>query len=320
MGLFEFLTVTVGVDPGSQNLRLVRGHEVIFNERSQVSIDRSVNKISGFGNAIRTTANDITLNPVNYVIADFQAFETLLRGALKQNSSSKSFLLKSYRIYCCVPTGITEVELRAYRDSAEHAGAKEVYFAHQASCAAIGMNLLFEKNHFILVDFGASKIEITIVANNLIVAEGLVRMGTWKIASLITNLIRRKHKIEISETEVENILMRMNTQSAEDEIKIQHVAIKIKELQEVLNNFFYLVNDMFLEAIERAGNHPDLEKILMNGIYFTGGGSAIDFLRNQIMPDSRIKRTLSQNPLLDNIEGLKSIMNDPVKYKNYLMT
>ena len=86
-----------------------------------------------------------------------------------------------------------------------------------------------------------------------------------------------------------------------------------------MDNFFNLVNDEFIEAIERVSNHPDIEKVIMNGVYFTGGGSTINFLREQIKLDDRIKRSLSQNPLLDNINGLKQIMADREKFKNYIM-
>jgi rod shape-determining protein MreB len=321
MGLLDILKDTIGIDPGSQNLRIIKDGQLVFNEESQISIDKVDNILSGLGDSIRTTSKDVSIKPVNYVIADFQAFEMLLRGAIKKRLNSRSVLLlpKSYIMYYSIPTSSTEIEKRAYRDAAEHAGAVEVHMVHQSCCSAVGMNILFEKKNFILIDFSSSKIEIIVFANSLIISEGVIRLGTWKVFRLIKNYVRRKYKIEPIDKEIENILTGLNKNETRDEVKIQHTTIKIKEIQGLLDNFFNLVNDEFIEAIERVSNHPDIEKVIMNGVYFTGGGSIINFLREQIKLDDRIKRSLSQNPLLDNINGLKQIMADREKFKNYIM-
>ena len=317
MGLLNFLKDTIGIDPGSQNIRIIKDGEIIFNEQSQISINRIENVFTGFGDAIGTTAEDITIRPVNYVIADFQAFEMLLRGAIKKGANPRRLLPPSYIMYYSIPTSTTEIEKRAYRDSAEHAGAVEVHMVYQSCCSAIGMNILFEKKNFILIDFSSSKIEIIIFANSLIISDGVIRHGTWKIFRLLRNYIRRKHKVELSDKEIENILTTLD--GTKDEIKIQYTTIKIKEIQDVLANFFNLVNDEFIEAIERVSSHPDIEKVIMTGVYFTGGGSTIDYLREQIKLDDKIKKNLSQNPFLDNINGLKQIMADREKFRNLIM-
>ena len=125
MGLLDILKDTIGIDPGSQNLRIIKDGQLVFNEESQISIDKVDNILSGLGDSIRTTSKDVSIKPVNYVIADFQAFEMLLRGAIKKRLNSRSvlFLPKSYIMYYSIPTSSTEIEKRAYRDSAEHAGA-----------------------------------------------------------------------------------------------------------------------------------------------------------------------------------------------------
>ena len=319
MGLLDFLKDTIGIDPGSQYLRIIKGGELVFNEQAQISIDKVDNIVSGLGDSIRTTTEDVLIKPVNYVIADFQGFEMLLRGAIKKGLNSRSLLSKSYLMYYSIPTSSTEIEKRAYRDSAEHAGAVEVYMVHQSCCSAIGMNILFEKRNFILVDFSSSKIEIIVFANSLIISEGVIRLGTWKIFRLLKNYIRRKYKVQLNDKEIEDILTVLNKNDTKDEVKIQKTTIKPKEIQDLLDNFFNLVNDAFIEAIERVSSHPDIEKVIMNGIYFTGGGSTINFLREQIKLDGRIKRSLSENPLLDNINGLKQIIANREKFKNYTM-
>ncbi len=321
MGFLDIFKETIGIDPGSQNLRIIKEGQLVFNEQSQISIDKIDNILSGLGDSIRTTPKDILIKPINYVIADFQGFEMLLRGAIKKELNSKPvlFLPKSYIMYYSIPTSSTEIEKRAYRDSAEHAGAVEVYMVHQSCCSAVGLNILFEIKNFILIDFSSSKIEIIVFANSLIISEGVIRLGTWKIFKLLKNYVRRKYKIELNDKEIEDILTGLHKNETNSDVKIQYTTIKKKEIQDVLDNLFNLVNDEFIETMERVSNHPDIEKVIMNGIYFTGGGSTIDFLRDQIKLDDRIKRSLSQNPLLDNINGLKQIIADREKFKNYIM-
>jgi len=319
MGLLDFLKETVGIDAGSQNLRIIKDGELVFNERCQISYDKVKNVISGLGNAITETSNDVIIKPVNCAISDFQGFEMLLRGAIRKGSDSKSLLPKSYIMYYCIPTSTNEIEKRAYRDSGEHVGAVEVHMVYQSICSAVGMNLLFEKKHFIIVDFGSSKIELTIFANSLIISEGVVRVGTLRIFRLLRNYLRRKYKIEISDKDIELLLTSFNDNKPQDEIRIQYATVKSSEVQNLLDNFFNLVNDEFIEAIEGVSGHSDIGSVLTNGIFFTGGGSIIEFLRNQIKLDNRIKRTVSENPTLDNINGLKEIIKKRDKYKNYIM-
>jgi rod shape-determining protein MreB len=319
MGLLNFLKDTIGIDPGSQYLRIIKDGELVFNELSQISIDKVNNVVSGVGNSTRVTKKDTLVKPVSYVIADFHAFEMLLRGALKKLLNSNSFFPKSYIMYFSVPTGLSEIEKRAYRDSGEHANAVEVHMVHQSCCSAVGLNILFEKKHFILIDFSSSKIEIVVFANSLIVADGVIRFGTLKIFKLLKNYIRRKYKIELGDKEVEGILTSISTNENDDELTIKYTTFKTKEIIDLLSNLFNLVNDEFLETIERASNHPDIEKVIINGAYFTGGGSSNRYLREQIKLDERMKRSFSQNPLMDNVNGLKQIIASREKFKNYIM-
>jgi rod shape-determining protein MreB len=317
MGLLDFLKDTVGIDPGSQYLRIIKEGKIAFNEPSQVSIDKTTNLVTGLGNSIRLAGGDLIIKPVDCVIADFQGFEMLLRGALKQGLDSNSIFSKSYKMYYSIPTSTTENEKRAYRDSAEHAGAIEVHMIYQSCCSAIGLNVLFEQKHFLLVDFGCSKIEMTVFANSLPISIGVVRMGTSKIYRLLRNFLKRKYKLSVTDKDVDCLLA--DLEKCNDEIEVQHTSVKVSEIEDLLSNFFVIVNDEFMEAIELVSGHSDIEKALATGVYFTGGGSAINFLREKITLDSRITRTVSQNPLLDNINGLKRVVADRDRFKSYIM-
>ena len=96
MGLLDFWTETIGIDPGSQYLRIIKDGELVFNERSQISFDKVDNVFSGLGNSIRTSPKDTLIKPVNYCIWDFHGFEMLLRGAIKKALNSNSVVPKSY--------------------------------------------------------------------------------------------------------------------------------------------------------------------------------------------------------------------------------
>jgi rod shape-determining protein MreB len=280
------------------------------------SVNKATDRATGIGNAVVTT--DQVLSPHNYVISDFQGFELLLRSALKKMETRRWFP-PTYRIFICVPTGLTEIEKRAYRDSGEHAGAKEVYMLWSSCATAIGMGILFEKKHFIVIDFSASKFEITVFANGLIVSDGFLRMGVSKIHALLRNHFFRKYNTTISDTELEQALREL-ADDKQATVKIQHLPITRNEIDEVLHAYFVFVNDMFQETIERVASHPDIAKIVSNGIFFTGGGSAFEYLRKQIHPSNRIRSTKSENPNYDCIQGLKTVMNSVEQYKNYLMT
>ena len=317
MSFFNFSKDAIGIDPGSQYLRIIRNGEIVFNEPSQISLSKSAHNVTGLGNSIRSTNDDVTLQPVDFTIADFIGFEALLSGAIKKSIRSNSILPKTYVMYYCIPINTTEVEKRTYRDSAQHAGASEVYMIVQSCCAAAGLDILFEKKHFILVDFGYSKVEITVFLNSIPISVGLVRMGTARIYSLLKNHIKRKYNIHPAEKEIDSILTELKQSHAE--ITIQDTTIPGTEINDLLDYFFVLVNDTFLETMERVKVHSDLEKVKAGGVYFTGGGSAIDFLREKMIADSQLKNTVSQQPLMDNINGLRKIITDKEKFKDYLL-
>jgi len=168
-----------------------------------------------------------------------------------------------------------------------------------------------------LIDFSSSKIEMVVFANSLIISDSAIRFGTGKIFRVLKNHIRRKYKVELVDKEIEELLNSLN--SNKDELKINYTTIKTVEIIDLLTNLFNLVNDELIETLERVSTHPDIQKVIMNGIYFTGGGSTFTYLREKIKLDDSIKTTLSLNPMLDNINGLKEVMANREKFKVYTM-
>jgi rod shape-determining protein MreB len=320
MGLFDFFTKTIGVDPGSQNLRIIQGGKVFFNERASVSLNKKTSVISGIGSSVRVGPDDVIISPVNYTPGDFHGFEMLLRGAIRADRNPNTIFGSTYKMHFCVPANATEVDKRAYRDSGEHAAAKEVYMIHQNVCSAIGMNILHEVKDFILVDFGASKVEVSVFVNSVPVSSGLLRMGIWKIESLIRNHVLRDYQVQLSDSDVGNSLRSFTGDKSGQSIRIRDLTIPAVEIQDLLDSFFSLVNDEVSTTIERASSHPNLQKALVNGTYFTGGGSSNGYLRQQIRLDNLIASHVSSHPQLDNINGLGKVIANQERFRDYLMT
>jgi len=318
MGLLDFLTKTIGVDPGSQNLRLIHNNELIFNERAELSIDPATKKVSGFGNeSIHVEPNKV-IRPVNMVIADFHGFEHLLRGSLKRALNEQTWFPANYSMYFSLPMTATEVEKRAYRDSAEHAGAKEVWMIHQPCSSAIGMGILFEKKDFILIDFSASKVEITVFANSLPISKGAIRIGTWKLQHALRNYVFRNHHLNLSDSQLETLLY--DLPKLGNEYQIEFKTIETYELRKVLNPYFAIIEDQILETLEQVGHHKRINQIMSNGFQFTGGGAYVNWLTEKIALNGKMNTNISSTPLLDNVNGLKKVIQNPEHFRNYLMT
>ncbi|AYB29331.1 rod shape-determining protein [Chryseolinea soli] len=320
MALLTFFTETIAVDPGSYALRIAAKDGLVFNERTQISIDQSANAVSGIGDSVSRTERDLLFEPVDFVIGDFNAFEMLLRGAIKKGLKQRSFLQRSLKIFFCIPSSATTVDMRAYRDSGEHAGAVEVYMMHQSCCAAIGLNILFEVRDFILIDFGGSKAEIAVFVESRPISVGVFKTGTKKIFHMVKSYLLRQHKINVSDQEVADIFETLGKDATHESIRVQHITLSPGEIHEVLRPYFTFVNDEIRETIERVTNQTEVGKALANGVYFTGGGSAIPYLRRQIELGGRIKTTVSSTPQLDCINGVAQVMADKEKFKSYLMT
>lgn len=318
MGFLDIITKTIGVDPGSQNLRIIHNGQIIFNETAQLSIDPETNKVSGFGNKSIYSKPNVIIKPVNTVIADFHGFEQLLRGSLRSSLNERTWFPSNYKMYFSLPISATEVEKRAYRDSGEHAGAKEVYIIYQPCSSSIGMDILYEKKNFILVDFSASKVEITAFANSIPIAEGSIRIGTWKLQKAIRNYIFRNYKINLTGNQLEDLLF--NLPNLGNEFKIEHQTIKTNEIKHVLAPYFTIIEDQIHETLEQITNNKHINQIISNGFYFTGGGAYINWLTEKIALNGKLKLTVSSNPLLDNINGLIKLIQSPENYKKYLMT
>lgn len=323
MNVFDYFSERVAVDAGTDNLRIIWKEKIVFNEPSQLALDMTDTqnvKVVGIGKESKASLTVVIMKPVNYVISDFHAFEMLLRGALKRTVGGKSFLPVSLISLFSIPTNVTEADKRTYRDSAEHSNSKEVYLIYQCCSIAIGLNILLEKKNFVLIDFSASKFQITIFIDGLLGSVGSVKLGTLKIIQLLKNYLLRNHQVKVSDSEILDILNDFSRHQKAGQVRIQSVTIETDTLHEIMKGYFQFVNDEVQTTLDNLKSDPQLKKALSNGVYFSGGGSLTEYFRQQIRLPEGVPVHISKTPLNDSINGLLKVMVDKNKYVQYLMT
>ena len=210
MGIFNFAT-DVAIDLGTANtLIYIKSRGIVLNEPSIVALNRSTRKVIAIGTEAqqmheRTHREIETIRPLkDGVIADFEVAEQLIRGLIKKVQNS--WITSIRRMVICVPSGITEVEKRAVRDSAEHAGARQVYLIDEPMAAAVGIGLnVQEPVGNMIVDIGGGTTEIAVIALSGIVIDESIRIGGDELDRAIVQYFKRNHNILIGQRTAERI-------------------------------------------------------------------------------------------------------------------
>src|SRR5687768_14449649 len=208
----------IGVDLGTANtLIYVKGEGIVLNEPSVVAIDRESKKIKGVGLEAkrmlgRTPEGVIAVRPLkDGVIADFDVTEKMLRYFLTLIIDNHVFKVKP-RVIVCVPSGITEVERRAVRDSALGAGAKEVFMVAEPMAAAIGVGLPVETpTGNMVIDIGGGTTEIAVIALSGIVSDTSIRVGGDELDTAIVQFLRKNYNLLIGEPTAEQVKIQIGS-------------------------------------------------------------------------------------------------------------
>ena len=212
MGLFDFFTREIAIDLGTANTLIIMNDKVVVDEPSIVARDIQTGAIVAIGKTAQQMHGKThklieTIRPLkDGVIADFESAEQMIRGMIKMIHTGSRLITPSLRMVVCIPSGITEVEKRAVRDSCEHAGAKEVYLIHEPMAAAIGIGIdVEEPMGNMIIDIGGGTSEIAVIALGGIVCDKSIRVAGDDFTTDIEEYMRRQHNILVGERTAEQI-------------------------------------------------------------------------------------------------------------------
>jgi rod shape-determining protein MreB len=337
MSIFRKFSNDIGIDLGTANtLVFVRGQGIVLNEPSVVAVEVSTNKILAIGSEARKmigrTPGEINaIRPLkDGVIADFEITERLLSDFIKRVVRHK-FLMKP-RIVICVPSGITEVEKRAVRDSAENAGAREVFLVQEPMAAAIGVGLPVDQpSGIMIIDVGGGTSEIAVIALNGIVNNTSIRIAGDEMNDAIVTYLKKNYNLLIGELTAEEIKINIGSAFELDreefmEIKgrdlvagvPKNIKISSAQIREALTEPVNSIIDAVRQSLEQTP--PELASdILDRGIVMTGGGALLKGLDKRIRHETNLPVIVADDPLTCVARGTGVILENMNKYSKVLM-
>src|SRR5262249_5155600 len=327
----------IGVDLGTANtLVYVKGEGIVLNEPSVVAIDRNTKVIKGVGLEAkrmlgRTPDGVIAVRPMkDGVIADFDVTEKMLRYFLTLIIENHVFEVKP-RVIVCVPSGITEVEKRAVRDSALGAGAKEVFMVAEPMAAAIGVGLPVETpTGNMVIDIGGGTTEIAVIALSGIVSDTSIRTGGDELDTSIVQFMRKNYNLLIGEPTAEQIKITIGSAAPvgderEMEVKGRElgsgipktVRVQSSEIPEAIQEPIQQIVDAVRRALEITP--PELASdIVDRGIVMTGGGALIRGLDLLLSQETSLPIHVDEDPLTCVVRGTGRILDDEEKDSSVL--
>lgn len=336
MGIFSIFSADLAIDLGTANtLIYMKGKGIVLNEPSIVAFDRNTKKIVAIGNEAREmlgrTHRDIrTIRPMkDGVIADFEIAEGMLREFIKKIHSS---WLPSRRIVISVPSGVTEVEKRAVRDSAEHAGAKEVHLLAEPMAAAIGIGLDVDAPvGNMIVDIGGGTTEIAVIALSGIVTEESIRIAGDEMNDAIIQFFKKNHNVLIGERTAEAIKCEVGSAiQLEEEISLQVKGRDLVngipktteatsvEIREALHESVQQIIDAIRITLERTP--PELAAdILDRGIMLSGGGALLKGLEERVRLETGLPVHVAEEPLAAVVQGTGKVLENLNHYSKVLI-
>ena len=326
----------IAIDLGTANTLVYRkGIGIVIDEPSVVAISSNNRKIISIGKGAKEmlgkNPDEVrVIKPMkDGVIADFQVTELMLRNLILR-AQKKRFLIKP-RVIVCVPSGITEVEKRAVRDSALHAGAREVFLVSEPVAAAIGSDLPIHKPQGNLVmDIGGGTTEIAIISLSHIVVHSSVRIGGDKMDQNIISFLRKKNNIFVGVQTAEKVKKEIGSAfPLEKEVTMEvrgrdiitgfpiTVEVSSEEIREALSEIVVSMIDAVKRLFEKTA--PELAAdIAERGIILTGGGAKLKGLDKKIqeavdlpvhlMPESLKCVVKGSGMILDNLEEYKEVL------------
>ncbi|MBR6248227.1 MAG: rod shape-determining protein [Muribaculaceae bacterium] len=317
MGLFS-LTKEIAVDLGTANTIIIHNDKIVIDEPSIVALESKTGKLIAVGARAREMQGKVhegihTVRPLrDGVIADFNAAELMIRGMIKKVGSKNHWFSPSLRMVVCVPSGSTEVEIRAVRDSSEHANGRDVYMIYEPMAAALGIGLdILAPEGNMIVDIGGGTTEIAVISLGGIVSNKSIRIAGDDLTEDIMEHMRRAHNMRVGERTAE--LIKINVGSALTELEnppepfIVHgpsqstslpmeVAVTYQEVCHCIEKSITKIEAAVLSALENTP--PELfADIVKNGVYLAGGGALLRGLDKRLRDKIGIEFHVAEDPL-----------------------
>ena len=329
------LNKEIAMDLGTANTIIICDDKIVVDEPSVVALDRRTERMIAVGDKAKmmyekTNPEIRTIRPLrDGVIADFNACEQMMRGLITMVHSGNRIFSPSLKMVIGVPSGSTEVELRAVRDSAEHAGGREVYLIFEPMAAAIGIGLdVLAPEGNMIVDIGGGSTEIAVISLGGIVADKSLRVAGDELTADIQEYMSRQHNVKVSERMAERIKIHVGAAMADlgedaPEDYVVHgpnritalpmeVPVCYQEIAHCLEKTIAKIETAVLSALEETP--PELyADIVKNGIWLTGGGALLRGLARRLTEKINIEFHVAEDPLHSVAKGtgvaLKNINN-----------
>lgn len=323
MGLFSF-TKELAIDLGTANTIIIHNDKIIINEPSIVALDNRTDKMIAVGREAqlmegRNHPGIRTVRPLRKgVIADFNAAELMIRGLIKKASSKSRWFSPSLRMVVGIPSGSTEVEIRAVRDSSEHAGSRDSYMIYEPMAAALGIGLDVEAPEGnMIVDIGGGTTEIAVISLGGIVANKSIQVAGDDLTEDIQEHMRRAHNVRVGVRTAEHIKINVGSALTElasppDDFVVHgpnmmtalpmEVPVSYQEISHCIEKTILKIETAVLSALEQTP--PELyADLVRNGIYLAGGGALLRGLDKRFTDKIGIQFHVADDPLLSVARG-----------------
>ncbi len=316
---FFSLTKEIAIDLGTANTVIIHNDKIVIDEPSIVALDKATDKLIAVGKEAQQMQGKEnerirTVRPLRKgVIADFNAAELMIRGLVKKASSKNRWFSPSLRMVVGIPSGSTEVEIRAVRDSSEHAGGRDVYMIYEPMAAALGIGLdVTAPEGNMIVDIGGGTTEIAVISLGGIVSNKSIQIAGDDLTDDIQNHMRRAHNVKVGERTAELIKMSVGAALTEldnpPEDFIVHgpnqmtalpmeVPVSYQEISHCIEKSISKIEAAVLSALEQTP--PELyADIVRNGIFLAGGGALLRGLDKRLTDKIGIQFHIAEDPLL----------------------
>ncbi|MCF7567578.1 rod shape-determining protein [Sabulilitoribacter arenilitoris] len=341
MGFFDFLTEEIAIDLGTANTLIIHNDKVVVDSPSIVARDRITGKIIAVGQQAslmqgKTHENIKTIRPLkDGVIADFDASEQMISMFIKNIPAlKKKFFTPALRMVICIPSGITEVEMRAVKESAERVNGKEVYLIHEPMAAAIGIGVdIMQPKGNMVVDIGGGTTEIAVIALGGIVCDKSVKIAGDVFTNDIVYYMRTQHNLYVGERTAEKIKIQIGAATEDLELppedmsvqgrdlltgKPKQVSISYREIAKALDKSILRIEDAVMETLSQTP--PELAADIYNtGIYLAGGGSMLRGLDKRLSQKTDLPVYIAEDPLRAVVRGTGITLKNLSKYKSVLI-